>query len=111
MKLEMCKHMKRMRFPADTVLVSEGEQSNMGFWIRQGRVRVQKESHTKAFLEDGQYFGESSFLAKYNKRNATIVTCEETEAYVLDRQTFLGIATKFKGAWSNEGVEMQTWRI
>jgi CRP-like cAMP-binding protein len=156
MKLAMCKHMKRIRYPPDTVLVAEGEQSDSGFWIREGKVRytlvitpslppsiphsfthtlnhphtqslththtlpslsqvrVSINGQTRAFLEDGQYFGESSFLAKFNKRNATVVTVHETEAYTLNREKFWEIAADYQGiadGWSNKGLEMQTYRI
>lgn len=74
---KMIKYTKRLKYPAETLLVKEGEVGNDFFVILEGSVRVftlqQGEKIALARLEKGSYFGEQAIISQTNNsRNASV---------------------------------------
>jgi len=74
---KMIKHAKRLKYPADTLLIQEGEIGNDLFIILEGSARVftmqRDEKIALARLEKGSYFGEQAIISQTNKsRNASV---------------------------------------
>ena len=72
-------------------LFNEGDEGNALYIIRKGSVRIIKSKDGQeqeiAVLKEKQFFGEMALIANQN-RNATAVTLEECELYVLTPKAF-----------------------
>jgi len=81
------------KVPAGKILFNEGEEGRALYIIRRGKVRIfkpatdGKEEVEIAVLNDKQFFGEMALIAN-QKRNATAVTIEDSEMYVLTPKAF-----------------------
>ena len=81
------------KVPAGKILFNEGEEGRALYIIRRGQVRIfkpatdGKEEVEIAVLNDKQFFGEMALIAN-QKRNATAVTIEDSEMYVLTPKAF-----------------------
>lgn len=79
-------------FPADTVIIQQGEPGADFYILASGRVtvRVEVARGIRRFLGyrgSGYYFGETALLTGA-RRNATITAVEPTEAFVFDKESF-----------------------
>jgi len=79
------------RFPAGTVLFSEGDKGEEMFILQSGKVKISKKirgvEKTLATLDKGEFFGEMAILND-KPRSATAETIEDSDMLVIDRKTF-----------------------
>ena len=77
--------------PAGDILFREGEHGDVMYVIREGSVRIRKDSHdgekTLAVLGPGEFFGEMSILND-KPRSATAEVVEDAKLLVLNPRTF-----------------------
>ena len=82
--------------PAGDILFREGERGDVMYVIREGSVRIRKDSHdgdaeshtkTLAVLGPGEFFGEMSILND-KPRSATAEVVEDAKLLVLNSRTF-----------------------
>ena len=82
---------KRRDYPADAPILSEGDESNVGFYlIAQGKVEVRKGGQPIAQLGPGAHFGEGAVLQD-TSRGADVVATEPTTCLVLTRWALRGL--------------------
>jgi CRP/FNR family cyclic AMP-dependent transcriptional regulator len=86
------------RYPKDTVILSEGDQSYSLYTINRGKVKVFLcDEHGNeiilSILSQGDYFGEMSLLDD-GVRSASIMTLEESELTIISRQDFRACMAK-----------------
>ncbi len=85
--------LRKALYPAQAVIVKEGEPGDALYLITRGLVEVKKREPslgvdlTVAKIGAGGCFGEMSLLNK-KPRSATIIASEATEVYVLSKQEF-----------------------
>jgi CRP/FNR family cyclic AMP-dependent transcriptional regulator len=86
------KRMVRRGYPKNTVILSEGDNSDSLYVILEGRVKVylSDENGKEAiinYMEPGDYFGELSLIDD-SKRSASIMTVEKSSMAVMSKQAF-----------------------
>ena len=76
---EVLRLSKWRKFPADTVLIKEGDHGDSFFVIAGGYVRVTRGKRTLNVLAAGDCFGEMAYLAKADSphRSATVTTTSD----------------------------------
>ncbi|MCZ6671942.1 MAG: cyclic nucleotide-binding domain-containing protein [Verrucomicrobia bacterium] len=84
---------RRKIYPMGSFIITEGSGGDFLFVLSRGAAKVTRESEEGrevifAFLKKGDVFGELSILDG-RERSANIVTLEETEVYILDRNEFV----------------------
>lgn len=95
------RRMVREEFPADTVIVRQGDIGENFYTIASGRVEVDVAADGHEFVRElgpGDYFGEIALLRDV-PRTATVRTLEPVSTYVLSREDFLELqqrAAEFK---------------
>ena len=82
-----------IRVPKDTLVCQKGDPGKECYVIQSGRVRVFRslkggQEHTLAELGPGDIFGEMS-LVNPRPRNASVITIDETELFVLTKDNLL----------------------
>ena len=85
-------------FPAQSVIIRQGEKGDKFYMIKQGSVDIMRAvgdgvGDSVATLKTGDFFGEIALL-KEAPRNATVVAKEDTETYVLSKPDFLDALDK-----------------
>src|SRR5512142_697576 len=79
------------RFPAGTVLFSEGDKGEEMYILQSGKVKISKKirgvDKTLATLEKGEFFGEMAILND-KPRSASAEAIEDSDMLVIDRKTF-----------------------
>jgi putative ABC transport system ATP-binding protein len=84
---EMADHLIPEPFPANNVVLREGDQGDKFYLIREGSVSVQRGGAEVAVLSDGDFFGELALI--YGQpRNATVITREPSVLYSLNQEQF-----------------------
>lgn len=88
--IEQC--MVRRSYPKNTVILSEGDNSDSLYLILDGKVKVflNDEEGKEAIINyqgAGEYFGELSLIDDY-QRSASIMTVEKTTLAVISKATF-----------------------
>lgn len=78
----------RVYFPADKVLIAEGEPGREMFILLEGKVNVTIEGHVIDRLEQGSIFGEMAMIDD-RPRSATVTTATGCCALAVDRARFL----------------------
>jgi len=86
------------RFPKNSVILNEGDDSSSLYVILDGRVKVflTDESGKEVILNTqsaGEYFGEVS-LFDDGPRSASVMTMEDSQFAVLKKQTFIQLITE-----------------
>jgi type IV pilus assembly protein PilB len=85
--------LRKALYPADSVIVKEGEPGDALYLITRGLVEVKKREPslgvdlTVAKMRSGACFGEMSLL-NGKPRSATVITAEATEVYILSKKEF-----------------------
>ncbi|HUJ89187.1 MAG TPA: ATPase, T2SS/T4P/T4SS family, partial [Syntrophorhabdales bacterium] len=85
--------LRKVLYPARSVIVKEGEPGDALYLITRGLVEVKKRESsigvdlTVAKMSDGACFGEMSLL-NGKPRSATVIAAEATEVYVLAKEEF-----------------------
>jgi hypothetical protein len=76
---EVLRISKWRKFPANTVLIKEGDQGDSFFVLAGGYVRVTRGTKTLSVLTGGDCFGEMSYLAHKDapQRSATVTTTSD----------------------------------
>lgn len=85
-------------FPAQSVIIRQGETGDKFYMIKDGRVDIlaaegETAAKHRATLGPGEFFGEIALL-KEVPRTATAVAKEDTETYVLSKPDFLEAVEK-----------------
>jgi putative ABC transport system ATP-binding protein len=84
---EMADHLRPEPFPANQVVIREGDAGDKFYLIREGTVSVRRGNQEVAVLSDGNFFGELALM--YGQpRNATVVTKEKSVLYSLSQEQF-----------------------
>lgn len=96
-RLTLADALQSVVFPAQTVILEEGEKGNEFFIIEEGHVKCTNggKEVSKA-LGRGDYFGELSLLND-DVRKATVTTTEETKVLMMDRGTFKRLLGPLEG--------------
>jgi putative ABC transport system ATP-binding protein len=85
---------KTEKYPAGTVIVTQGDEGDKFYLIRRGVVDVTRseggQSRLAATLGEGAFFGEAALLTG-EPRNATVSAREETEVYTLGKEDFQAV--------------------
>ncbi len=89
---------RRKVFPKNTVVMSEGDETDSLYIICAGKVKVTIiDEHGKeiilSILEVGDYFGEMTALVDGESRSASVVTREPCELLLLSRDDFRRIVS------------------
>ena len=91
---EVADKMKLEKFSAGARIVSQGDEGDKFYLIRQGTVEVRRieDAGTQllASLGEGQFFGEAALLTG-EPRNATIVAQNVVEVFTLDKDSFQAV--------------------
>jgi len=95
---ELVKQVRLRIFSKDEVIVSEGDDADSFYLIREGYVRVVKamaggEQRTVAYLKDGSYFGETALLSA-KRRNATIIAMGKVEVIQVMKEDFFALVNR-----------------
>jgi putative ABC transport system ATP-binding protein len=88
---EVSQKMVKEQFAAGTAIITQGEEGDKFYLIRQGSVEVRRgpdEAVPVIVLGEGEFFGEVA-LVTGQPRNATVVAREEVVVYSLKKQDFL----------------------
>ncbi len=105
----MADKMTHERYPADTVILRQGEEGDKFYVVRQGTVAIRSGDgpleHVLAVLGQGEVFGEAALLTGY-PRNATGQAIEDVALYVLGQDDFraaldASMTFKPKFPWQN----------
>jgi CRP-like cAMP-binding protein len=87
----------RVRFPAESRVLAEGERSTDAFVIVEGRIRVERETpyglFQLALLEPGEMFGEVSFLDQ-EARSVDAVAEIDTELFLINPMALAALAER-----------------
>ena len=89
---KIAEKMQKVQFPADALIITQGEIGSTFYLISKGSVEVSQQrdgepGKTIARLGVGDFFGERALMTD-EPRNATIVAREETETYTLTKADF-----------------------
>jgi CRP/FNR family cyclic AMP-dependent transcriptional regulator len=84
--------MVKRSYPRNTIILSEGDNSDSLYVILSGKVKVylNDENGKEAIInyqEEGEYFGELSLIDDY-KRSASIMTTVKTTVAIMSKQAF-----------------------
>jgi CRP/FNR family cyclic AMP-dependent transcriptional regulator len=84
--------MVKRNYPRNTIILSEGDNSDSLYVILSGKVKVylNDENGKEAIInyqEEGEYFGELSLIDDY-KRSASIMTTVKTTVAIMSKQAF-----------------------
>ncbi|MFK7985232.1 MAG: Stp1/IreP family PP2C-type Ser/Thr phosphatase [Sandaracinaceae bacterium] len=74
-------------YPADQVVVTEGDVAETLFVIIKGAARVTRNGADIAMLRAGDHFGEMALLSR-RPRSATVRTLKDSQLLALDRESF-----------------------
>ena len=97
--------MQVTKYPANTKIITEGEQGSDMYILNKGRIRIEKktlqdEPYTVVVLSDEMniFFGEQALMDS-DQRSATVVAETECECFVVKKDDFesLGDKTPFIG--------------
>jgi CRP-like cAMP-binding protein len=95
---------QRRMVSAGTRIISEGDEGNEFFLIRQGQYSVTVHGNEVARLKTGEYFGEIALLMN-TKRTAKVTALTDGELLVMTRQHFYDtVASNFQLGLGLEGV-------
>lgn len=88
----IARQVKRVEYPAETVLCRQGEPGVTAYFVESGElrvVRVDAEGHQREVgrLGPGEYFGETSLLLG-EPRDATVEVAEDTTLLYLEKNDF-----------------------
>jgi len=94
---DIAQHAVTRTFPKDTVVVSEGDQTDSLYIIVSGRVKifVSDDKGKEIVLNEagpGEYFGE--MVLDEGPRSASVMTLEPTEFLVVPKEDFIEFLTK-----------------
>jgi CRP/FNR family transcriptional regulator, cyclic AMP receptor protein len=92
--LRIFKIMTVVKYPANTKIITEGEQGSDMYILNKGRIRIEKktlqnEPYTVVVLHDYMniFFGEQALMDS-DTRSATVVAEIECECYVMKKEDF-----------------------
>lgn len=83
----VARHIDTIRFPPDTVIVTENEEGDAFFVVLDGQARVNRDGGPVGRLEPGAYFGELALLDPA-PRSATVEAETPVEVGVLGTRMF-----------------------
>eukprot|EP00002_Diphylleia_rotans_P019022 TRINITY_DN367_c0_g3_i1.p1 TRINITY_DN367_c0_g3~~TRINITY_DN367_c0_g3_i1.p1 ORF type:complete len:856 (+),score=164.65 TRINITY_DN367_c0_g3_i1:55-2622(+) len=82
---------KVVAFTKDTPILREGERGRNMYQVARGRVRIEKNGQVLRTMEQGQFFGEISFL-EGGSASATVIADENpTAVYIIDGHFIEGL--------------------
>lgn len=92
--------MNTKTYPANTNIISEGEQGSDMFILNKGRIRIEKktlqnEPYTVVVLTDAMniFFGEQALMDS-DQRSATVVAETDCECFVVKKDDFEALGNK-----------------
>jgi CRP-like cAMP-binding protein len=79
-------------FPANTLIIKEGEAGDCLYLLKSGRVKVYAQNNEQqeivlTYLESGDHFGEMALISG-EPRSASVVSVSDVEVWELNRQVF-----------------------
>ena len=80
-------------FPANTLIIKEGDAGNCLYLIKSGKVKVYAQHEdleqeiVLSYLESGDHFGEMALISG-DPRSASVLSVTEVEAWELNREVF-----------------------
>ncbi|MCD6109870.1 cyclic nucleotide-binding domain-containing protein [bacterium] len=84
-------------YPANKLIFSQGENGDAMYIIKKGEVRIFQgpkddpdEQLPIATLQDNSFFGEMALVSE-NSRNASAITLEESEIFILKKEDFYSL--------------------
>ena len=97
---ELCKSFSSANYPAESTIISEGDEGDLFYIIVRGRVEILKrigdrDTRVKV-LEDGDFFGEIALLSNV-PRTATVRTVDPALLISLKRSRFLELTDSVPG--------------
>jgi MFS family permease len=88
----VARQLRRLRVPAGTAVVREGEPGDRYFAVADGRLSVTRRGELLRHLGRGSGFGEIALLAE-TPRTATVAAETDAVLYSLDKDAFIGVLT------------------
>src|SRR5258708_122218 len=83
--------MKKRRYPANFEVIKQGDKGDAFYMVSSGKLSVWVKkgfrSERVAFMGPGQFFGEGALVAD-RPRSATVKTEQESELYILHKDSF-----------------------
>jgi CRP-like cAMP-binding protein len=86
-------------YPADHLLFSQGDKGDTMYIIKKGQVKIfqgpkddKDEQIVLATLADNSFFGEMALVSE-KPRNASAITLEESEIFILKKDDFYNLIT------------------
>jgi hypothetical protein len=96
--VDVVKNLEQEFFPAEAVIVTEGDPGDALYVIVTGTVRVMTTARGKqlqlAVLNEGAFFGEGSLITG-RPRTATVIANEESELFKLDKAGFDDVVSRY----------------
>jgi len=91
---KLLNHSNTKTYPANTIIINEGDESNSFYIIKEGKVKVfvSDEDGKEVILnilEKDQYFGELALLDD-QPRSASVITARKSILYVISKSDFIG---------------------
>lgn len=84
-------------YPTDHLLFAQGDQGNAMYIIKKGQVKIfqgsrddEDEQVVLATLPDNSFFGEMALVSE-KPRNASALTLEESEIFILKKENFYSL--------------------
>lgn len=79
-----------VEFPAEAVIMKEGDAPDVFYKIEEGNVKVMKDAGVITTFEKGEYVGELSFLSqKKESRTATVIAVTKVTLRQMGGKSFL----------------------
>lgn len=92
---------QRMRFPANTQLISQRTENKGVFWITEGLVQVEMSSlftnRIIAGIGPGEIVGEMSFILDDHRSTTSVVAFHDTEALFIERDELVSLLDENDG--------------